>query len=86
MVNHILRSLIRKSIEVYVDDLLVKSKESADHIEHLAEAFNILRKFHMKLNPAKCMFGVSFGKFLEHQVSRRRIKANPKKIQAIINM
>ena len=54
------RDLIRKSIEVYVDDLLVKSKKDTDHIGHLAEVFGILRKIWMKLNPAKCAFGVSF--------------------------
>ena len=64
------RMLIGKSIEVYVDDLLVKSREKADHLRHLAEAFDILRKFQMKLNPAKCAFGVSSSKFLGHLISR----------------
>ena len=63
-----------------MDDLLVKSTEEVDHIKHLAEAFGILRKFQMKLNPAKCVFGVSSGKFLGHLVSRRGIEANPEKI------
>ena len=53
--------LIGKSMEVYVDDLLVKSKEETDHLSHLSEAFTILRKFRMRLNPAKCAFGVSSG-------------------------
>ena len=53
LVNHMFRSLIGKSIEVYVDDLLVKSKGEPDHLGHLAEAFGILRKFQMKLNLAK---------------------------------
>ena len=52
--NHMFRSLIGKSMEVYVDDLLVKSKGEPDHLGHLAEAFGILKKFQMKLNPAKC--------------------------------
>ena len=67
-------------MEVYVDNLLVKSKEEADHFGHLVEAFTILKKFLMKLNPAKCAFRVSSGKFLGHLVSRHRIKANLKKI------
>ena len=64
LVNHMFRELIGRSMEVYMDDLLVKSKESADHLEHLAEAFGILRRFQIKLNPAKCAFGVSSRKFL----------------------
>ena len=51
------RSLIGKSIEVNVEDLLVKSKKGDDHLEHLAEAFSILRRFQMKLNPTKYAFG-----------------------------
>ena len=57
-------------MELYVDNLLVKSKEETDHLRHLAEAFGVLRKFQMKLNPAMCAFGVSSGKFLGHLVSR----------------
>ena len=81
-----LKELIRISKEVYVDDLLVKSMEEANHIKHLAKAFSILRKFQMKLNPTKCVFGVSFGKFLGHLISQRGIEANLEKIQAVINM
>ena len=80
------KGLIGQSMEVYVDDLLVKSKENALHLPHLAEAFHVLKEFRMKLNPAKCAFRVSSGKFLGHMISRRGIEANPEKIQAIINM
>ena len=80
------RELIGSCIKVYVDDLLVKSKEGVDHLEHLAEAFGVLRRFKMKLNLAKCTFGVSSRKFLGHLVNRRGIEANPEKIQAIINI
>ena len=80
LVNYMFRDLIGKSMEVYVDDLLVNSKEGVDHVGYLAEAFGILRKFWMKLNPAKCVLGVSFGKFLGHLVSRRGIEVNPEKI------
>ena len=59
LVDYMFRDLIGKSMEVYVDVLLIKSKEDALHFQHLAEAFHILRKFWMKLNPAKCTFGVS---------------------------
>ncbi|BBG96834.1 Protein kinase superfamily protein [Prunus dulcis] len=59
LVNKILKEQIGKTIEVYVDDMLVKALERADHIKNLAEAFSLLRKYSMKLNPSKCTFGVS---------------------------
>ena len=80
LVNHMFRDLIGKNMEVYMDDLMVKSKEDALHLQHLAEAFHVLRKFHIKLNPTKCAFGVSSRKFLRHLISRRGIEANPEKI------
>ena len=73
-------------MEVYVDDMLVKSKEEEDHLEDLKETFNTLRKYSMKLNPSKCAFGVSFGKFLGFMVSQRGIEANPEKVRAILEM
>ncbi|XP_063948059.1 uncharacterized protein LOC135152159 [Daucus carota subsp. sativus] len=73
-------------MEVYVDDMLVKSKEAQDHIQHLAEMFNILRKYRMKLNPQKCVFGVESGKFLGFMVNHRGIEANPAKIKALLDM
>ena len=69
LVNHIFRSLIGRSMEVYVDDLLVKSKEDTHHLTHLAKAFCIFKRYQMKLNPAKCAFRVSSGKFLGHLIS-----------------
>jgi hypothetical protein len=73
-------------MEVYVDDMLVKSTESVSHAYDLHKAFETLKQYEMKLNPMKCAFGVSSGKFLGYMVSRRRIKANPEKIQAILEM
>ncbi|MGI4673529.1 reverse transcriptase family protein, partial [Klebsiella pneumoniae] len=58
LVNKIFKHLIGKTMEVYVDDMLVKSLEKASHIEHLREAFEVLRHHRMMLNPAKCAFGV----------------------------
>ena len=83
LVNHMFRELIGRSIEVYMDDLLVKSMEETDHLQQLAEAFGILRKFQIKLNPAKYAFGVSSRKFLGHLVSRRGVEASPEKIWAV---
>lgn len=66
-------------MEVYFDDMLVKSIHARDHCQHLSETFYILKKYGMKLNPRKCAFGVSLGKFLGYMVNNWGIKANPKK-------
>ena len=71
---------------MYVDDMLVKSKEEEDHLDDLNETFNTLRQYSMKLNPSKYAFGVSSGKFLGFMVSQRGIKANPEKVKAILKM
>ena len=63
------RSLLGKTMEVYIDDMLVKSKERLDHTMHLQEAFNLLKAYDMKLNPLKCAFGVSVGWFLGFMVT-----------------
>ncbi|KAL2232807.1 UNVERIFIED_CONTAM: Ribonuclease HI [Sesamum indicum] len=73
-------------MKVYVDDMLVKSKRSQDHLKHLEQAFSIMRSYGMKLNPDKCTFGVGAGKFLGYMVSERGIEANPEKIQAIMSL
>ena len=73
-------------MEVYIDDMLVKSTTAELHIAHLSEAFQILRNYNIKLNPAKCAFGVSAGKFLGFIVNHRGIEANLDKIKAVLNM
>jgi hypothetical protein len=77
---------IGRNMEVYVDDMLVKSMESVSHTHDLYEAFKTLKQYRMKLNPAKCAFGVSFGKFLGYMVSSKGIEINLRKIQAILEM
>ena len=62
LVKRMFREEIGKTMEVYVDDMLVKSEKEVDHIRHLERCFDILRKYHMKLNPAKCTFGVQIGR------------------------
>ena len=64
LVTKMFRSLIWKTMEVYIYDMLIKSKESPDHANHLQQAFDLLRSYGMKLNPTKCAFGVSAGLFL----------------------
>ncbi|KAJ9547438.1 hypothetical protein OSB04_019981 [Centaurea solstitialis] len=73
-------------ITVYIDDMLVKSERSYDHIDHLKQAFDILRQYKMKLNPTKCSFGVRAGKFLGYMVTQRGIEASPEQIKAIIEI
>ncbi|CAA0834169.1 Unknown protein, partial [Striga hermonthica] len=86
LVNKMFARLIGRTMEVYVDDMLVKSEQASDHITHLSEVFDILREYSMVLNPKKCTFGVGSGKFLGYMVSQRGIEANPAKIQAILEL
>ena len=69
MVNQMFSKQIGRNIEVYMDDMLVKSKEEENYLDDLKETFNTLRQHIMKLNPPKCAFGVSFGKFNDFMVS-----------------
>ena len=78
--------LIRHTIEVYVDDIVVKSRTRASFLQDLAGVFDRLRSTRMMLNPEKCVFGISAGKLLGFLVSHRGIEANPEKIRAIENM
>ena len=86
LVNRMFQKKIAASMEVYIDEMLVKSTTVEFHIAHLAEAFQILKKYNMKLNPAKCAFGVSAEKFLGFIVNNRGIEANPDKIRAVLDM
>ena len=69
LVTKMFRTLLSKTMEVYIDDVLVKSKEHPDHATHLQEAFKILKAYGMKLNPSKCAFAVSAGQFLGFMVT-----------------
>ena len=69
LVNQMFKKQIRKNVEVYIDDVLVKSKEEEDHLDNLKETFNTLKQYSMKLNPSKYAFRVSSGKFLGFIVS-----------------
>jgi len=73
-------------MEVYIDDMLVKSMIEKDHISHLRECFKQLNLYNVKLNPAKCRFGVRSGEFLGYLVTHRGIEANPKQIEALLGM
>ena len=77
---------IGRNVQVYVDDMLVKSKQKDDHLDDLRETFNMLRTYNMKLNPSKCAFGVTTGKFLGFMVSQKGIEVNIEKVQAIMEL
>ncbi|KAF8730537.1 hypothetical protein HU200_016953 [Digitaria exilis] len=84
--NQCLGDLIGRTVEVYVDDIVVKSKRADDLVQDLEATFDRLRANRVKLNPEKCVFGVSKGLLLGFVVSARGIEANPEKIAAIANM
>ena len=86
LVNRMFQKQIGTTMEVYIDNMLVKSTTTELHITHLSEAFQILRNYNMKLNPAKCAFWVSAGKLLGFIVNHRGIEANPDKIKAVLDM
>ena len=69
-----------RNVQVYVNDMLVKSQREEDHLDDLRETFNTLCSYNIKLNPDKCAFGVMVGKFLGFMVSQRGIETNPDKI------
>jgi hypothetical protein len=75
--------LIRDKVEVYVNDIVVKTKRGSTLMEDLTPVFDKMRATRTKLNPDKCVFGISAGKLLGFLVSYRGIEANPKKIRAI---
>ena len=86
MVNKVFKDLLGNTMEAYVDDMIVKSRKEESHIEKLKKVFHVMRSHNMRLNPSKCSFGVSAGKFLGFMITQRGIEANPEKIRAIMEM
>jgi hypothetical protein len=86
LMDRVFSQQIGRNLEVYIDDMVVKTPEEGDHGKDLAEILASVRKYNMRLNPAKCSFGVQAGKFLGFMLTRRGIEVNPEKCQAIINM
>ena len=86
LVNKMFQEKLGDTMEVYIDDMLVKSLKAEDHITHLRDAFQILREYKMKLNPTKCSFGVTSGKFLGYIVTQRGIEASPEQVKAIMEL
>ena len=86
LMNKMFAHQIGRNVQVYVDDMLVKSVRENDHLCNLQETFNTLQSYNMKLNPSKCVFGLTAGKFLGFMVSQRGIEVNPEKMRAILEL
>ena len=80
----IFKTLIDWNVEVYIGDIVVKNKTKGEHALYLEKTFRLMRAYNMKLNPAKCAFGVSAGKFIRFMVTQRGIKLNSNQIKAIM--
>ena len=83
MMTKMFEPQLGRNIEVYIDDMVVKSKVVFEHVEDLTSIFGILRKHKLRLNASKCSFGVGSGKFLGYVVTHRGIEVNPDQIKAI---
>jgi dsDNA-binding SOS-regulon protein len=86
MMQNCLGSQIGSNIQVYIDDVVITKRKEESLISDLAETFDNLNRYKLKINPTKCSFGVSAGQLLGFLVSARGIEANPEKIQAILTM
>jgi hypothetical protein len=86
MMQNYLGSQIGRNIQVYIDDMVITTRKEESLISDLAETFDNLNRYKLKLNPTKCSFGVLAGQLLGFLVSARGIEANPEKIQAILTM
>nr|KYP75627.1 Retrovirus-related Pol polyprotein from transposon 297 [Cajanus cajan] len=86
LMDKVFHHQIGQNMEVYVDDMVVKTTSATDHASDLAEIFAQVRKHNMRLNSEKCVFGVHGGKFLGFMITSRGIEANPEKCKAIIQM
>ena len=77
MMTRMFESQLGKNIEIYIDDMVAKSKVVSEHLGDLGIIFEILRKYKLRLNASKCSFGVGSGKFLGYMVTHRGIEVNP---------
>ena len=77
MMTRMFEPQLGKNIEVYIDDMVVKSKLELEHVSNLENIFEILRKHKLRLNASKCSFDVGSGKFLGYMVTHRGIEVNP---------
>ncbi|KAM2136148.1 hypothetical protein ACFX1R_005940 [Malus domestica] len=83
--NTIFHDLMGTIVKVYIDDVVIKSKQRRTHLDDLRQAFLRMRQHNLKMNPAKCTFGVSAGNFLGFLVHHRGIKVDENKARAIVS-
>ena len=83
MMTRMFELQLGKNIEIYVDDMVVKSKVVSEHLEDLGGTFNVLRRHKLRMNVSKCSFGVGSSKFLGYMVTHKGIEVNPDQIKAI---
>ena len=83
MMTKMFEPQLGKNVEVYIDDMVVKSKLVSEHLADLTNIFEILRKHKLRLNASKCSFGMGSGKFLGYMVTHKGIEVNPDQIKAI---
>ncbi|CAL1363288.1 unnamed protein product [Linum trigynum] len=86
MIDTVFQKQLGRNVEAYVDDVLVKSNRGADHLADLRETFETLHGERLQVNPLKCVFRAKVGKFLGFMITNRGIEANPKQIEAILNL
>ena len=86
MMTKMFKPQLGKNIEIYIDDMVLKSKLESEHVSDLENIFEILRKHKLHLNASKCSFGVGSGKFLGYMVTHHGIEVNPDQIKAINNL
>lgn len=86
LVNRMFGDLFGKNMEIYVDYMMVKIEHLVHHVVDLEEVFLVIRNYGMRLDPKKCMFGVTLGKFLGYLVSAQGIETNLNEIQALTSM
>jgi hypothetical protein len=84
--NLIFHELLGNTVEVYIDDIVVKSAEFSSHIADLRKAFDKMRRYGLKMNPHKCAFGMSAGKFLGFIIHEYGIEIDPDRIKSIWNV
>ena len=86
MMTRMFESQLGKNIEIYIDDMVVKSKVESKHVNDLRNIFRILRRHKLRVNASKCSFGVGSGKFLGYMVTHCGIEVNPNQIKEIKNL
>ncbi|XP_075640353.1 uncharacterized protein LOC142612114 [Castanea sativa] len=86
MVTRMFDAQLGRNMEAYIDDMVIKSKRTEDHLTDLQETFSVLRKYKLRLNASKCSFGVGSGKFLGYIITHRGIEVNPDQIKAVLGL